>query len=50
MPKDYDAIKRSVTKEHPNWSAKKVKTVAAKITNANRKKAGRPPAKFHRKG
>lgn len=48
-PKDYEAIKRSVKKRNPGMSEKAVKGKAAKITNARRKKSGRPPAKFHRK-
>jgi hypothetical protein len=47
-PKDYEAIKKSVRKQNPSLPADKVKEKAAKITNARRKKAGRPPAKFHR--
>jgi hypothetical protein len=47
MPRDYEAIKREINKEHQNWTQKHVKEVAAKITNAQRKKEGRPPAKFH---
>lgn len=49
MPKDYEAIKKSVKKRSPGMSEKAAKTKAAKITNAQRKKQGRPPAKFHRK-
>ena len=48
MPKDYEAIKRSVRKQNPSMSEKEVKTRAAKITNSRRKKAGKPPAKFHK--
>jgi hypothetical protein len=48
MPKDYEKIKASLRKSHPSWSSKKLKTTAAKITNSQRKKQGRPPAKFHR--
>lgn len=47
MPKDYEAIRDSVRKQHPDWPLAKVKTVAAKITNKRRKKAGRPAARFH---
>jgi hypothetical protein len=50
MPKDYEAIKHALRNQHPEWSDKKLKTTAAKITNSNRKKTGRPPAKFHRGG
>lgn len=49
MPKDFEAIKRSLRKSNPKMSEKELKTRAAKITNAQRKKSGRPPAKFHRK-
>lgn len=45
-PKDYEAIKRSLSKR--GMKGKDLKTRAAKITNAQRKKAGKPPAKFHR--
>jgi len=47
MPADYEAIRESVRKQHPKWSLAKVKEVAAKITNAKRKKSGKPPARFH---
>ena len=47
-PRDYEAIKKSERARSPNLSEKKLKTKAAKITNAKRKKAGKPPAKFHR--
>ena len=48
MPKDYEKTKASVRKQNPKLSEKAAETKAAKITNANRKKAGKPPAKFHR--
>jgi len=48
MPQDYEAILRSLRKQHPKWSEQKLKTTAAKITNSVRKKEGRPPAQFHR--
>jgi len=48
MPQDYEAILSSLRKQHPSWSEQKLKTTAAKITNSNRKKAGKPPARFHR--
>lgn len=48
MPKDYEAIKKSVKKQNPGLSEKAAKTKAAKITNAQRKKQGRPPAKLHK--
>lgn len=47
-PKDYEAIKRSVRKSNPKMPLKQVKTRAAKITNARRRRSGKPPAKFHR--
>ena len=47
MPKDYEAIRDKLRKQHPDWSMAKVKTRAARITNARRKKAGKPPARFH---
>lgn len=46
MPKDYEAIKAKMLKK--GMGDKAAKTHAAKITNAKRKKAGKPPAKFHR--
>lgn len=46
MPKDYESTLKSVSKGRTPTKADKTK--AAKITNAQRKKAGRPPAKFHR--
>jgi len=48
-PEDYEQILASLRKQHPKWPESKLKTVAAKITNSNRKASGRPPAKFHRK-
>ena len=45
-PRDYEAIKRRMLKKGKGEKA--AKTSAAKITNARRKKAGKPPAKFHR--
>lgn len=45
-PRDYEAIKKKLLKEGKGEKA--AKTSAAKITNARRKKAGKPPAKFHR--
>lgn len=45
-PKDYEAIKGKLLKKGEGLKA--AKTSAAKITNAKRKKAGKPPAKFHR--
>lgn len=50
MPADYERILESLRRQHPDWSPARLKTAAAKIANARRKKAGRPPAKFHRKG
>ena len=47
MPKDYEAIKKSVKKQHPEYSDKEAKEHAARITNAERARAGKPPAKFH---
>jgi len=47
MPEDYEAIKRSLRKQHPDWPEAKLKEHAAKITNAKRNAEGRPPAKFH---
>lgn len=47
MPKDYEAIRASLQKQHPDWPLARVKSAAARITNAKRKKAGKPPAKFH---
>jgi len=46
MPRDYEEIKRSLAKR--GKSGKALKTSAAKITNARRKKVGKSPAKFHR--
>lgn len=45
-PRDYESIKRSLARE--GLKGKELKTRAAKITNAQRKKAGKPPARFHR--
>ena len=47
MPKDYEAIKQSLRKQHKDWDDARLKQVAAKITNSKRKAAGKPPAKFH---
>lgn len=49
MPKDYEAVRDSLRKQHPDWSLEKVKRQAAKITNSRRKKAGKPAARFHGK-
>lgn len=38
MPKGYEDIKKNLGKEHPNWTLKKRKKVAAKIWN--KEKAG----------
>lgn len=46
-PEDYENILRSLRKSNPSASDKELKTRAAKITNARRKKAGKPPARFH---
>ncbi len=48
MPKDYEAIKARMRKQHPGMPLREVKRRAAKITNAARRKQGRPPARFHR--
>jgi hypothetical protein len=45
-PEDYEAIKRNLAER--GYSGADLKTRAAKITNAQRRKQGRPPAKFHR--
>jgi hypothetical protein len=34
MPEGYEKIKESLRKRHPDWSEKKIKTVAAKIWNS----------------
>lgn len=47
MPKDYESIKRSLRKQHKDWSEDKLKEAAARITNSKRKAAGKPPARFH---
>jgi hypothetical protein len=47
MPKDYEAIKRSLRKQHKDWPESKLKEAAARITNSKRKAAGKPPARFH---
>lgn len=49
MPKDYEKIRRSLRKAHPDWSEKKVKEMAARTTIKQRKKAGKPKPRFHRK-
>lgn len=38
MPEGYEKIKQSLKSEHPNWTLKKRKKVAAKIWN--KEKAG----------
>lgn len=45
-PRDYESIKRSLARQ--GYKGKDLKTRAAKATNSQRKKAGKPPAKFHR--
>lgn len=47
MPKDYEAIKAGLRRQGVRGAT--LKTKAAKITNAQRRKAGRPAARFHRK-
>lgn len=47
MPKDYEHIRDSYRKQHPNMPLSEVKKHAARITNAKRKKAGKPAARYH---
>jgi len=47
VPKDYEAIKESLRKQHPNYSEDQLKEHAARITNAKRAAAGKPAARFH---
>jgi len=48
VPEDYRAVKRSLRVRHPEMENRELKARAARITNAMRKKQGRPPAQFHR--
>jgi len=48
MPKDYEILLEELRRMHPDWPESRLKEMAARMTNARRKKEGRPPAKFHR--
>jgi len=47
MPDRYEAIKRSLHKEHPNMPEKEVKMHAAMIFNGTRKKGEKPVTGKH---
>jgi hypothetical protein len=46
MPAQYEAIRDSLRKQHPGWSDKKVKKVAAIAYNKNRPKNAKPVTRW----